>query len=92
MQLRELESGSAIVRLNTPITDTDVAELLPVKELLYDGLYPGMRELPIEVFMDEEYMAPIAKIRMQWECIPVLDDEIVITEKNIIFRHKKYNS
>lgn len=87
MLLRELESGSVVVRLNTPITGVDVAGLLLVKELLYDGLYPGMRELPIEVFMDEEYMAPIAKIRMQWECIPVLDDEIVVTEKNIIFRH-----
>lgn len=91
MQLRELESGSAIVCLNAPITDADVAELLPVKELLYDGLYPGMRELPIEVFMDDEYIAPIAKIRMQWECAPVLEDEVEITDENIIFRHKKCN-
>lgn len=91
MQLRELESGCVIVRLNTPITGADVADLFPVKELLYGGLYPGMRELPIEVFMDEEYMAPIAKIRMQWECIPVLEDDIEIAEENIIFRHKKCN-
>lgn len=89
IQVRGLDSGGVIVRLNTPLIGVDVADLLPVKELLYDGLYPGMRELPIEVFMDEEYMAPIAKIRMQWECIPVLDDEIVITDKSIIFRHKK---
>lgn len=89
LKINELENGAIIVRVATPPDQMDVVDLFPVKHLLYDGLYPGMRELSKEVFLDAGYIAPIAKIRMQWECIPILDDEIIITSKSIVFRHKK---
>lgn len=84
----KLKNGAIVVRLTIPVDVVDVMDLRPVKLLLYDGLYPGMRELPKSALLDEEYIAPIAKLRMQWECIPILDDEIIVTDQSVIFRHK----
>lgn len=89
LKLQTLKNGAVVVRVDALPDQVDVSDLLPVKRLLYDGLYPGMRELSKEVCLDPEYIAPVAKVRMQWECIPILDDEIVVTSNSIVFRHKK---
>ena len=89
VKVQKLNNGAVIICVDTPPEQVDTGDLLPVKQLLYDGLYPGMRELPKEICLDMRYIAPVAKVRMQWECLPVLDDEIVITSDSVIFRHKK---
>lgn len=89
IKVQRLNNGAVTVRVDKPPEQIDTVDLLPVKYLLYDGLYPGMRELPKKICLDEKYIAPVAKVRMQWEYLPILEEEIVITSDSVIFRHKK---
>lgn len=90
--IQHCEKGGVIVQSNQTIALVDVDDLLPVKKLIYDALYPGKQEFLLEHFCNPKLWVYWAKPRCKWECVPVLDEEIVVTEKGIVLQHAKHNS
>ena len=88
LTVQALAGGCISVHLKKEPDCIDIADLLPVKLLLYNALYPGMSEVPKQVFFDPGYTGYIAKPRKQWECVPMLEEEVIITKDSIIFRHR----
>lgn len=80
-------NGSITIAVDKQPDYIDVADLAPIKHILYECLYPGMSRMPKQAFLDPDNTAYISKPRMRWECVPVFEDEILQTENDIIFRH-----
>lgn len=80
-------NGSMTAAVDKQPNCLDIADLAPIKQLLYECLYPGMSRMPKRAFLDPDNTVYIAKPRMRWECVPVFENEILQTEKDIIFRH-----
>lgn len=88
ISIQELPGGSIGVQVEKNLACLDVIDLLPVKLLLYNALYPGMSKLSKQVFLNPNSTGYMAKPRKKWECVPILEEEIVITDEEIVFRHK----
>lgn len=87
LQCRELQNKGIIIQVNLSPEQMDVDDLRPVKHLLYEGLYPGMHRIPKDEFLDAENLVYFGKPRRFWECVPVFDDEVIVTDEDIILKH-----
>lgn len=83
-------NGSITIAVDKQPDCIDVADLVPIKHILYECLYPGMSRMPKQAFLDPDNTGYIAKPRMRWECVPIFENEILETENDIIFRHTNY--
>lgn len=90
LEVHSLSSGAVIVKCPTEVTRCSVADLIPVKKLLYEGLLPGSFNISKEHMLLAKLDVTWAQPRLYWENIPVFDDEILETETQIILRHKNY--
>lgn len=82
-----LSGGSIIVRAKNDVLHTDISDLLPIKKLLYDVLYPGKSEIMLEHLYSLPGYGFMAKPRYQWEYVPMLDDEILIQNDRVVFKN-----
>lgn len=80
-------NGNISLKLDQDPETADVEDLRKMKDLLYDGLYPGMGTMMKSHFLDPEWTGMLTKPRMDWERIPIRREEILETEDAIIFRH-----
>jgi len=86
----EIEGGGIVVRSKKDVLNTDIPELASMKSLMYDALYPGMREYKLNHLDFGSFCELIKsfKPRSCWERIPIFDDEIEVLEDRIIFKHR----
>ena len=85
-------NGAIIVRLRNPIDQTDVTNLADVRKVLYRVLYPGSIRLMLVHVRNPEQWSYLAKPRNQWDCLPILPEEIIVNETSILFRHSEWDS
>ena len=79
--------GGIILRLDRPISSVDIDSLIELKKILYNSLYPGSSCIPIKFFMDDSMYSYLTKPRLQWEYLPIFQEELQITEDFIVFKH-----
>ena len=77
LSIVELADGGLLVGGSNPITSTGVDALKKIKKVLYPTILPRSRFHPYQHLI----------IRPQWEVVPVFDDEINISEQDLIFEH-----
>ena len=82
-----LDSGAVAIWVTKEITNVDVDDLIPMKRILYHALYPGVMSVEKQFIISPEVIGLIAKPRRRWELIPIFDDEIIVTDKHIVFQH-----
>lgn len=87
LKVRELPNGCVTIQVDRPPHQVDVEDLVPVKRLLYKGLYPGMSCFSKLRFWDEDDFSWLSKPRSFWECVPIFEDEIIVTEDMVVFKH-----
>lgn len=80
----QLSGGGICVRLEQELIYVDVPDLLPSKLLLYDTLVPGELRIPMKAILDQKNGW---RPREQWELVPILKEEINISDDHILFRH-----
>ena len=80
-------NGNISLKLDQDPETVDVEDLRKMKDLLYDGLYPGMGTMMKSHFLNPEWTGMLTKPRMDWERIPIRREELLETEDAIIFRH-----
>ena len=80
-------NGNISLKLDQDPETVDVEDLRKMKDLLYDGLYPGMGIMQKSYFFDLTWTTMLTKPRVYWECIPIRREELLETEDAIIFRH-----
>lgn len=88
IEIKELSGGGLFVASKKNISLFDVNDLRPIKEILYNALYPGSYSLSIrDMFRrasDGKYtLCP----RSDWGNIPMLDGEIKIVSTYLVYRH-----
>lgn len=83
-------NGAMSVKLKKGIDQVDVEDLRPVRKLLYDALYPGHSQILLKNLLDIEAYGCFAKIRQEWECIPIFPEEIIVDTERILFQHQLY--
>lgn len=87
----ELSNGGITVQCKKGILKTDISELLQIKHLLYNALFPGKSEMLFEHLWDPNALSYNTKPRPQWEYVPMFDDEITVLTDRIVFQHKQAN-
>ena len=75
----QLSNGALVVKSKSSISTTTLATLKRLKKALYPSLYPGKA-----VFQNTW-----PYFRSLWQNIPVLDEEIEVSESQVVFRHCK---
>ena len=80
-------NGNISLKLDQDPETVDVEDLRKMKDLLYDGLYPGMGIMQKSYFFDLTWTTMLTKPRVYWECVPIRREELLETEDAIIFRH-----
>lgn len=80
-------NGNISLKLDQDPETVDVEDLRKMKDLLYDGLYPGMGRMLKSNFFDPTRTTMLTKPRVYWECVPIRREELLETEDAIIFRH-----
>lgn len=85
MLVCNMENGALSVGCVENISKADVGELKDIKALLYTSLLPGESTINLEAIKDNPLWSP----RSRWEMLPVFDDEVTVTESEIIFKHTK---
>lgn len=83
----KLDTGGIAVWIKKDIHSTDIDDLIPMKQLLYPALYPGMMRISKQYILSRGDTGLITKPRRRWELIPIFEDEIIVTDNNIIFQH-----
>lgn len=83
-----LPNGHISVQSRKTIVDTDVTDLLQMKLLLYNALYPGVSVIKLEHLFDRKLYRFMTKPRHRWEYVPMIAEEIEITKDSVLFRHK----
>lgn len=86
--LKSLPNGAFIVQSPNDIIHTDVSDLMPLKLLLYDVLYPGSRQFDKKLFENPRLTNGLIGPRSLWLMVPMLSEEIEVTDEQVIFRHK----
>ena len=86
--VEELPGGGVIVCSKRNILQTDIPELMDIKKLLYDALYPGKAIILREHLEDPDLFGFRVKPRQQWEYVPMLEDEIIVMSDRVVFQHK----
>lgn len=88
ISVRNLSSGGVVVALNKKLSQVDILDLYDMKDLLYDGLQPGIRSVLLKNLYDlkEDYGKP----RSLWQFVPVFDDEVLVLEDRVVFKHRAY--
>ena len=82
------KEGGVIVRLKKPIDQIDIDDLVPIKKVMYNALYPGKTKILLRSFCDPSKFGYMAKPRVAWENMPIFDDEIIINYDSLVFQHK----
>lgn len=75
VEVKVLENRAVSVKIKDGIDRLQLSDLKTVKRIMYPCLYPGHTEFPLNY-----------KFRSMWEYVPVLDDEITVTDNSVIFR------
>ena len=88
VSLKELSSGGYVVCCKKSILQTDITELRGVKEILYRALYPGYSEILFEHLWDSNACSFNTKPRIQWEYVPIYEDEVFVLSDRVRFQHK----
>ncbi len=88
LAVEEIESGGIIVQVKKHINELEVQDLLPVKMLLYNALYPAKRSISKEYILSRKVTGIMIKPRSRWELIPLMEDEIIVTDEEITFKHR----
>lgn len=82
-----LEGGGIAIGVKSDINLIDVKDLRPLKLLLNDALYPGTMSVEKRHILSRGDIGLITKPRRRWELLPVLENEILVTDTKIIFQH-----
>ena len=85
-----LPGGGVSVWLNKPLSQIDVGDLSPMKDLLYDGIQPGTCEILLDKLYDLGRFGYLFKPRRWWEPFPLFDDEVFVLEDRVVFKHRAY--
>lgn len=89
----DIGNGAIALMLRKAIDKIDIDDLVPMKEIMYQSLYPGRSEILLENLINPHQWGYMAKIRQRWEYIPIFDDEVTISSKSVIIsyntEHKK---
>lgn len=92
LTLQRCANGGMILQLNKMISSIDIGDFIPIKKVLYNALYPGKNEFLLEHFCDPELWVYWAKPRCKWEYVPIFDEEIIVTDRGIVFQHLKHST
>lgn len=84
---KQYPNGSIAISVDKQPDCLDIADLVSVKHILYECLYPGMSRMSKQDFLNPNNTGYISKPRMRWECVPIFETEIFETEDDIVFRH-----
>lgn len=85
----DLSNGSQIIRSSKGLLETDIETIRQIKKYLYPVLFPGEEQYRIcDVLSDK---MNISKPRRYWELAPVLDNEILVENGNLIYRYNRDN-
>lgn len=76
-----------VVKLDKSIANLNADDLIPIKQLLYNALYPGQFITNFNDILNLKYKAYPAKPRFDLEVIPIFENEIDILESGILFIH-----
>lgn len=80
-------NGSINLKLRMRPDLVDVGDLQKMRDILYDGLYPGLGRILKKDFLNPLDTSFLSKPRIKWEIIPVHEEEIIETEDEILFIH-----
>lgn len=80
-------NGAISIKSKKAIDQVDVEDLKPIRKLLYEALYPGHCEICLKNLLDADTYGCFAKIRQEWECIPIFLEEIAIDQQHVFFAH-----
>lgn len=78
VRINELSNGGLCLHINKPIFEATIQDLKEIKREIYSLLFPG----------ESVWGRPCRDIRSRWEIIPILEDELSVTESQIILQHK----
>lgn len=84
---KRLSGGGLAVCSAKEIIDYDIPDALQIKELIYPTLYPGMRSISFRTLFQDEIPKSTMSVfpRSDWAIIPVLDNEIDVAYRNVVF-------
>lgn len=82
-------NGAVSVQLKKAIDQIDVPDLGDVRKLLYQALYPGNSEIRLSNLLTPNAYGFLAKLRQEWECIPIFPFEIDVNDQRILFQHRR---
>lgn len=85
--VKKHSNGSVNLKLQMDPDLVDVSDLRKMRDLLYNGLYPGMKRMVKKYFLDPQRTGLLSKPRMKWEILPIHEEEIIETEDEILFVH-----
>ena len=85
--VKKHSNGSVNLKLQMNPDLVDVSDLRKMRDLLYNGLYPGMKRMVKKYFLDPQRTGLLSKPRMKWEILPIHEEEIIETEDEILFVH-----
>ena len=82
-----LSSGGLAIRSAKEIIDYDIPDALKMKQLVYPALYPGLRSISFRTLFQDEIPKSTMSVfpRSDWAIIPVLDNEIDVVYRNVVF-------
>lgn len=81
---KRLSNNAIIIKSCKDILHTDIPELAQVKDYLRSVLYPGSRKFDI-TFLEPRKTEGFGGPRTQWEVVPMLPEEIDVTDQYIRF-------
>ena len=83
-------NGGMCIRVQKEIDRLETQDLLPIKRLLDNILYPGCGGCLLSDFNSHDPESYIDKPRCCWELMPLLEHDFTVTETRIQFQHKNY--
>ena len=91
LNIQYRRDGVLSVQSNAPITECDIADLVPMKQMLYPILYPGSMKFQKDALRDRKLCVYWAKPRMYWEVLPLFENEVSENENEVIFTYQGPN-
>lgn len=89
LKIGNLAGGGLLVASNKDISSVDVEDLRPIKQILYDALYPGSWSISIrDMFRLASKGSYLLCPRNNWCIVPMMEGEIEIESTYLVYRKK----
>lgn len=89
LNIQYRRDGVLSVQNNAPITECDIADLVPMKQMLYPILYPGSMKFQKDALRDRKLCVYWQKPMMYWEVLPLFENEVSENENEVIFTYQE---